>query len=332
MIVSNLKTNLTAAHFQNVENSRSYMDDLYSNDWEKCQTSIVCIKNSVIGSNKQKGSVIAQGIIPRLNELLQDRSVKTEVRLEACVTVGSLAKGTDDHIEALLKYDTIQILISILEESEPRLIDAALCCLRTLSPKDTNSFNAAFNLKYLQRLLSLAGPGESLLRQSCVATILSTAIKGPEEQNVLHSAGAVPALSGLLNIENAAVRIPVLTCIASMCFENRAISMYFCNATCNEIKVPALLVSLVARDKPLEMQLGAAKCLTNIHRAGAIPASALIITYRALPCLVRICQVSVFFFNIFYCNSSFTLYYFYFIINFVCKLNTFFVIFEYLLF
>lgn len=33
------------------------------------------------------------------------------------------------------------------------------------------------------------------------------------------------------------------------------------------------------------------RCLTNLHRAGAISAFDPIITYKTLPCLVRLCQV-----------------------------------------
>lgn len=225
-------------------------------------------------------------------QLLQDKNVRMEVRLEACVTIGSLAKGTENHIELLISCGTIGVLLNLLEESDPRLVDSALCCLRTLSSQDSGSLSTNYNLKHLQRLLILAGPNESLIRQSCVANILSTVCKSNPEQNTLQSVGAISVLSSLLSVDNAAVRVPVLSCIATLCFENKEISKEFCNASCNQVKVPTLLVFLVSRDKPIEMQLGAAQCLTNMHRAGAIPASSIIITFRALPCLVRICQVS----------------------------------------
>jgi hypothetical protein len=51
--------------------------------------------------------------------------------------------------------------------------------------------------------------------------------------------------------------------------------------------VPDLLVGLMARDKPSEMQMGAARCITYMHRAGAISAEDPKILYRTLPCLVR---------------------------------------------
>ena len=46
----------------------------------------------------------------------------------------------------------------------------------------------------------------------------------------------------------------------------------------------------MARDRPVEMQLTAARCLTYLHRAGAISADDGKILYKTLPCLVRMCR------------------------------------------
>lgn len=50
------------------------------------------------------------------------------------------------------------------------------------------------------------------------------------------------------------------------------------------------LVTLMARDRPVAMQLVAARCLTYLHRAGAISADDGKILYKTLPCLVRMCR------------------------------------------
>lgn len=50
------------------------------------------------------------------------------------------------------------------------------------------------------------------------------------------------------------------------------------------------LVTFMARDRPVEMQLSAARCLTYLHRAGAISADDGKILYKTLPCLVRMCR------------------------------------------
>lgn len=277
---------------QDVESSRSYIDDLYSPDPEKCLNSIICIKNSVIGSNRQKESVIAQGIVPRLMQLLKDRNMPSSVRLEAAVTIGSLAKGTECHIELLISSGIVQLLLDVLEENDRRLVDASLSCLRTLSQHSSNTFAITYTQRQLQKLLSYAGPRESLLRQSCVSSILSTACRGVAEQNALCAAGAAQILAPLLAVQLAAVRIPVVTCLANMSYENKTVAQEIVNTTYRDIKVLYIIAFLVSRDKPVDMQLEAARCLTNLYRAGAVPAYDQIITFRTLPCLVRLCLVS----------------------------------------
>lgn len=247
----------------------------------------------MIGSNRQKQSVIAQGIVPRLLQLLKDRNAHGAVRLEAAVTIGSLAKGTEEHIQLLLNSGIVQLLLDVLEESDERLVDAALSCLRTLSQHNSNSLNIKYTQKQLQKLLSYAGPRQSLLRQSCVTSILSCACKTAAEQNLLCSAGAPQVLSPLLAVQLGAIRVPVLTCFANMSFENKAVAHEIAHTTYRDIKLMFIIVLLVSRDKPVDMQLEAARCLTNMHRVGVIPASDVIIAFRTLPCLVRLCQVSV---------------------------------------
>lgn len=256
--------------------------------------SIICIKNSVIGSNRQKESVIAQGIVPRLLQLLKDKNAPDAVRLEAAVTIGSLAKGTEDHIQLLINSGIVQLLLDVLEEHDQRLVDAALSCLRTLSQHNSNSLTIKYTQKQLQKLLSYAGPREGLLRQSCVSSILSCACKTVSEQNSLCAAGAPQVLAPLLAVQLAAVRIPVVTCLANMSHENKAVAQEIVNTTYRDIKVLYIIVLFVSRDKPVEMQLEAARCLTNLHRAGAVPAVDPIIAFRTLPCLVRLCQVSIY--------------------------------------
>lgn len=279
--------------FQNVESTRSYIDDLYSQDPDKCLASIISIKNSVIGSNRQKESVIAQGIVPRLIYLLNDKNTKLDVRIEAAVTIGSLAKGTEDHIELLVNSGTIQILLDALEENEPRLIDACLCCLRTLS-QNSKVKEIKYTPKHLQKILCFASRRENLVRKACVASILSCACKNAAEQNALSAAGAPAILARILAVRNFSVTIPVVTCLSAMCWNNPLVAVDIINASCRDIKLPYYLATLVSRERPIEMQLEAAKCLTNLHRAGAIPSYDPIITHRTLPCLVRLCQVSLF--------------------------------------
>lgn len=74
-----------------MDNSRSYIDDLYSDDDSgKVQESLVCLKNVVIGSDKQKALVISQGIVPRLMILLSQDTTPLPIRYDAAIVLGEL--------------------------------------------------------------------------------------------------------------------------------------------------------------------------------------------------------------------------------------------------
>lgn len=70
--------------------------------------------------------------------------------------LGSLAKGTEDHIELLINSGIVQTLLEVLDEADPKLIDACLCCLRTLASQEHHPINSKFDIKNIQKLLSLS--------------------------------------------------------------------------------------------------------------------------------------------------------------------------------
>lgn len=145
----------------------------------------------MIGSNRQKGSVIAQGVVPRLLQLLGDPTgtVSDRIRLESAVTLGSLAKGTDQHVLALIDLGVIPFLLGVMltvsipetsAEGKPSVADllheACLRCLRTIFQHAAAPVHAIYrDPAVIPRLLGLAS--RSITCQVCVATILTTACK-----------------------------------------------------------------------------------------------------------------------------------------------------------
>ena len=80
---------ITWPRFQECEWSscRAYVDDLYAADWQRVRAALVRVKNAVIGSNRQKASLIQQGVVPRLLQLLQQDDAP-DLRLDAALTIG----------------------------------------------------------------------------------------------------------------------------------------------------------------------------------------------------------------------------------------------------
>ena len=78
------------------------------------------MKNSVIGSNKQKWAVISSGTVPRLLQILgrwlppasPGINLNMELQREAAITLGSLAKGDERHVSTLVDSGIVPLLIS----------------------------------------------------------------------------------------------------------------------------------------------------------------------------------------------------------------------------
>lgn len=104
---------------KDIESSRSYIDELYSSDTASVVEALVTLKNAVIGSNRQKSSVIQQGVVPRLLQLMTDPDMDPAIRLEATITIG------ETKLSALKFHKIIIIFRCILVEIKFKNIAAA---------------------------------------------------------------------------------------------------------------------------------------------------------------------------------------------------------------
>ncbi len=66
----------------------------------------------VIGSNRQKAQALRQGVLPQVLNLLGDPNVGIEIRRDACVTLGSLVKGTPDNVREVVTANSVPKLVS----------------------------------------------------------------------------------------------------------------------------------------------------------------------------------------------------------------------------
>ncbi|XP_063663282.1 armadillo repeat-containing protein 8 isoform X7 [Pan troglodytes] len=238
--------------------SRHYVDRLFDPDPQKVLQGVIDMKNAVIGNNKQKANLIVLGAVPRLLYLLQQETSSTELKTECAVVLGSLAMGTENNVKSLLDCHIIPALLQGLLSPDLKFIEACLRCLRTI-------------------FTSPVTPEELLYT-------------GPDHQTILFNHGAVQNIAHLLTSLSYKVRMQALKCFSVLAFENPQVSMTLVNVLVDGELLPQIFVKMLQRDKPIEMQLTSAKCLTYMCRAGAIRTDDNCIVLKTLPCLVRMCS------------------------------------------
>ncbi|XP_039342811.1 armadillo repeat-containing protein 8 isoform X4 [Mauremys reevesii] len=194
--------------------------------------------------------------------LLQQETSSTELRTECAVVLGSLAMGTENNVKSLLDCHIIPALLQGLLSPELKFIEACLRCLRTIftSPVTPEEllYTDATVIPHLMALLS-----RSRYTQEYICQIFSHCCK---------------------------VRMQALKCFSVLAFENPQVSMTLVNVLVDGELLPQIFVKMLQRDKPIEMQLTSAKCLTYMCRAGAIQTDDNCIVLKTLPSLVRMCS------------------------------------------
>ncbi|XP_065088259.1 armadillo repeat-containing protein 8-like isoform X2 [Ochlerotatus camptorhynchus] len=281
------------ACFMDVENSRSYIDELYSDDIYKCQEAIVCLKNAVIGSNKKKGSVISQGIVPRLISLLRDDTKDPSLQLDAAIVIGSLAKGTESQVHSLIYYETVQVLLNIVLNpgTDRRLMETCLGALKTILQYPFAPIELLHcNIGNLVRLIQLASPSSSIQCQVYVANIFVPLCHSSHQQKNLCQANVIPFLARLMTTQHTILQVPALKCLAAMCFTNKYVSDIVCMTCHEERSILDILTGLLSRTRDVQIQLSASRCLTYLHRSGSLRADDYRIVYKTLPSLARLCS------------------------------------------
>ncbi|XP_050821400.1 armadillo repeat-containing protein 8 isoform X3 [Gopherus flavomarginatus] len=268
---------------------------------------------------------VLQGVM--LLYLLQQETSSTELRTECAVVLGSLAMGTENNVKSLLDCHIIPALLQGLLSPELKFIEACLRCLRTIftSPVTPEEllYTDATVIPHLMALLS-----RSRYTQEYICQIFSHCCKlrhwhscgfksspqpllcanGPDHQTILFNHGAVQNIAHLLSstsykpavrplrirsiwvLRSPTVRMQALKCFSVLAFENPQVSMTLVNVLVDGELLPQIFVKMLQRDKPIEMQLTSAKCLTYMCRAGAIQTDDNCIVLKALPSLVRMCS------------------------------------------
>ena len=90
------------------------------------------LRSCLIGSNRQKHSVIERGVLPRVIHLLADDKTPARIRIACAQTLGSIAKGMDAHLKALIDSGAVPVLLNCVVVPLPELVESCLRCLKTV--------------------------------------------------------------------------------------------------------------------------------------------------------------------------------------------------------
>jgi len=87
------------------------LDDLFSEDPQKCGPAVGKIKFWLIGSNRAKKLVVEQGGVARLLHLLGEGEASDDLRVDAAYALGSVAKGAEQQLKAVIDSGAVTILL-----------------------------------------------------------------------------------------------------------------------------------------------------------------------------------------------------------------------------
>lgn len=290
-----------------MENNQLRIEDLYSNDSTVCFEAVRRIKNSVIGSNRIKGLVLEQGIAGRLVTLMN--IANGDIAREAMIVVGSLAKGTEQHLRVLIDEQAVPTLLVNTQSDKFPFVEASLRCLRTifksrLAPIDliysginslssSSSVCANFQSPILPHLISLAAnPKSSYVIKECIANILAASCLTTDHQNIMKDLGAIPLIAAFIyeTSNPYQVRLAALNWLANLCSQNRSVSLLVASEIYSGRNMLDMLHEMMGQKNTNEMQLLAAKCMTYIYRSNGIYSSDHRLLYRTLPTLIMLCK------------------------------------------
>ncbi|XP_067647949.1 armadillo repeat-containing protein 8-like [Eurosta solidaginis] len=262
-------------------------------DGVECRDALIQIKDAVIGSNKQKGALISHELVPVIINSCIDQDQSPDRKMDALVILGSLAKGSEEQVEMLVKqYNVVPYLLKEItsKSNSKKCVETCLSTLRSIfehpcAPK--KDFFADADV--LKHFLRLASANSSLKTQICITSILLSVCQTNEDQLRLLQAGTLHILARIICYDDEDIQIPALRCLACMCYSNRSVADNICVTSFQGRSLPDILNSLMSRLFCPEIQLTAARCLTYVYRSGTLPSTDNRISQKALPTLARLC-------------------------------------------
>ncbi|XP_059089459.1 armadillo repeat-containing protein 8-like isoform X2 [Tigriopus californicus] len=267
--------------------SPTLVEDIESPDEEVCLPAVLQLRSRLIGSNRQKHLVIEQGLVTRLLQIMIEPKFSNEFKIAVTHTLGSLAKGLDFHVKALIDHGAVPVLLNSVVDTDPKLIEASLGCLRSIFQcANARSEDTLYSdPSIIPHLIGLMPT--SVNNQISVATILTSACKTREHQDILCQHGLVPSLFQLLGSPHSSVQLPGLQCLTILMFSNENATKLVSEMSLNDQTMIERIETFMDRHRKIDLQLEASKCIAYLYRCGVLDESDKRITFKALPCVVR---------------------------------------------
>jgi len=268
-----------------VETHKSPWDSLYQP--EKVEESVKVLKNSIIGSRKQKERIIEERLHCRLLIILGDPDVSTSVKINVVHIIYSLSKSRDLTVNYLSDQSIIQLLLNGILSQDIKMKEACLVTLASIFENLEGGVEILYSDNLiLAHLLSLI----SCSTTCCVAVcnLLIKCCRSPIQQSNLVAAGTLEALAKALSSPVYEAQLAALKCLALLLHKNDVGCARCLTTTSDEGKpLPSLIIQYTCRNYEEKIELEACRVLTYMYRCEVMDNERLLV-YRVLPTLVRL--------------------------------------------
>jgi len=279
------------SHFEVEANSveKMYIQALASDNPDERYQTVRKIKNMAIGMKCKKTTFVEEGLIERLLELMVQADTTIEFAVEATVILGSLTRGEPEVVDKLMNSQAVPILCKGLCHEDERLV---IACLRSLSrcfiSKNISGDLIYENANIITKLVYLLTISSQTAEY--VTNILKITCKTTSDQTTLFDANIISALVPWLNKKQVGILVPVLECLSAILHGNEMIANEVLDGDYHGVSIEKQLINLISSDRPDEVQLAAADCLTKALCISTTEKCTVKLERKILNVFVRLCQ------------------------------------------
>jgi len=272
-----------------VEIPKHSWDKLYDTQPEKVESAVKVLKNSVIGSKKQKEQIIEQGLLARLVHLLMDDAVCPRIKTNVVHIFGSISKGSDMTVRSLSDAGVVKILLSGLTSNQPQLVEACLISLASIFQAKDAPIEVLFSDQAnIAHLISLMG--HSTNAGIAVCRLLARGCQTTDQQNMLLSAGAPKSVCAVVGAPVACAQLTGLQCLSTILYKNENAAQVYLSTNADGKSLMGHILHFTGREHSEQIQLEASRIITYMYRCGVLEEDEGLVVCRVLPCLVRLCK------------------------------------------